>query len=256
MPASGQKGTPLANQDDDMRRTSAAGATPRNHLLEALLRASPNIASHADRLEARTGAQLVIAGRPLKRLLFPTTGVIAVVARLSEGVMSEVQTVGNEGMVGLSAWFGTRTSIETAIVQASGQVITIPTGAFREAAARSDSSNRLLAHYAAYSLAYTRQTCVCNARHSVQQRVCRWLLSSIDRAASPILDMTQSMVAEMVSSRRQTTSEILVQLKRAGILALSRNRIEARDTAALEARSCECYRETVNCYRTLVKPLL
>ena len=46
-------------------------------------------------------------GEPVTRVLFPNGGVISVTAALKTGAMVEVATVGDEGMVGLEAFFGT-----------------------------------------------------------------------------------------------------------------------------------------------------
>jgi len=47
------------------------------------------------------------------------------------------------------------------------------------------------------------QTAVCNRHHSVQQQLCRWLLTTLDRIPSGELVMTQELVASMLGVRRE-----------------------------------------------------
>ena len=227
-----------------------------NGLFEALMKACPTLGAKARASDERVGAELVSAGRAMPQVYFPTEGVLSIVVRLASGGASEVMTVGNEGMVGLSVWLGLGWSIETVVKQAEGEVMAVPAGAFTSATEGSGTAQQLLAHYAAYALSCTAQTCVCNAHHSAEQRACRWLLSSADRAGSNTLNMTQTMLAEMIAARRQTVGEVVVGLRRAGLIDLRRQRIELLDRAALERRACECYGATRAAYRKLVAPLL
>lgn len=41
------------------------------------------------------------------------------------------------------------------------------------------------------------QTAVCNRHHALEQRLCRWLLLSLDRLTSNDLTMTQELIANM-----------------------------------------------------------
>lgn len=218
--------------------------------------ACPSLGGKARPTDERVGSELVSTGREMPQVYFPTRGVLSIVVRLANGGASEVMTVGNEGMVGVSVWLGLRGSIETVVKQADGEVMTIPSSAFVTATADSEPAQRLLAHYAAYQLSCTAQTCVCNAHHAVEQRACRWLLSSADRAGSNTLNMTQTMLAEMIATRRQTVGEVVVGLRRAGVIDLRRNKIEVLNRPALERLACECYGATREAYRKLVAPLL
>jgi CRP-like cAMP-binding protein len=85
------------------------------------------------------------------------------------------------------------------------------------------------------------QSAVCNRHHSVEQRLCRWLLLTLDRAASRELIMTQELVASILGVRREGITEAAGNLQRAGIISYRRGHIAVLDRPGLESRVCECY---------------
>ena len=82
---------------------------------------------------------------------------------------------------------------------------------------------------------------MCNRFHSLEQRLCRWILSCLDRLPSNELTMTQELIAEMLGVRRVGVTEAIGKLQEAGLIHCSRGHIAVLDRARLEARACECY---------------
>ncbi|WP_157270026.1 Crp/Fnr family transcriptional regulator [Azohydromonas aeria] len=202
------------------------------------------------------GSELYREGGPISDICFPVSGMLAVVVRLRDGAMANVQTVGSDGMVGLPAWMGIATSPDTVVQQAGGEVLRVAADVFREEVRHSARAQRLLGGYATYSARFSNQTCVCNTHHSVQQRLCRWLLTAADQAGAETLSFSQAMLGEMLGVRRQTVGEVLVALSQAGAIGQRRNLIRLLDRAALEQQACECYHATRGAYARLVEPLL
>jgi CRP-like cAMP-binding protein len=227
-----------------------------NRLLGALLRACPGLDQALVHCSEAPGTQLYQEGDVIEDVYFPTHGVVSIVVRLLDGGTAEVQTIGNEGMVGLSSWLDIPTSPDTALQQAPGELVRIAVDTFRRAAERSERARRLLGGYAGYSMRFSNQTCVCNARHTIPQRLCRWLLTSADRDGSDELKMSQAMLAEMLGVRRQSVSEILGALRKRGVVEPRRGGIYILDRARLQVAACECYRTTKAAYARLVEPLL
>jgi CRP-like cAMP-binding protein len=159
-------------------------------------------------------------------------------------------------MVGVAAWLGLPASLHTVLQQAPGDLIRVPCAAFLDAVRRSEHASRLLNNYAGYCFRFGSQTCVCNSHHTVRQRLCRWLLTSADRADSNELALSQAMLASMMGVRRQSVNEALAELHQDGTVAQLRNRIVIRDRRELDSASCECYLVTKTLYARLVEPLL
>jgi len=82
---------------------------------------------------------------------------------------------------------------------------------------------------------------VCNLHHTVEQRLCRWLLLSLDRQSSNELHMTQELIANMLGVRREGITEAATHLRDAGMIQYQRGRITVLDRPGLEQRVCECY---------------
>ena len=86
-----------------------------------------------------------------------------------------------------------------------------------------------------------QQTAACNALHSIEARLARWLLQARDRVDSDALPLTQEFLSHMLGVRRTTVNMVARQLQGAGTLQLQRGRITITDREGLEDIACECY---------------
>ena len=97
----------------------------------------------------------------------------------------------------------------------------------------------------AYVQAFLEQVLVsvaCNGAHSLKQRLARWLLTMRDRGDVDALQITQSLLAEMLGVQRPTITNAARQLERAGLIARGRRQVTILDRQGLAEESCECYR--------------
>ena len=69
------------------------------------------------------------------------------------------------------------------------------------------------------------QTAVYNRHHSVEQQLCRWLLSTLDRLPSNELTMTQELIAGMLGVRREGITEAAGHFQQAGFIRYRRGHI-------------------------------
>jgi Mn-dependent DtxR family transcriptional regulator len=99
----------------------------------------------------------------------------------------------------------------------------------------------LLLRYTQALITQMAQTAVCNRHHSLDQRLCRWLLLSMDRLQGDQLVMTQKLIADMLGVRRQGVTEGALKLQEAGLIRYKRGRVVLLDRKGLERRTCECY---------------
>jgi CRP-like cAMP-binding protein len=189
-------------------------------------------------------------GEPIEDVYFPASGFCSILTVLDDGSMVEVATVGREGMVGVSVILDTRqlaTSIS--MVQASAEVCyRMSVGAFRREFDRRGSFYKLLSRYAVAHLGFVMQSTACNAKHSVEQRLARWLLLAHDRVGRDEFPLTQEFLAMMLGASRPTVTAIAGSLHRAGLVSYHRGVLRIENRAKLEQASCECYRITTNLF--------
>jgi CRP-like cAMP-binding protein len=189
----------------------------------------------------------------LSHVYFPTSGMISLTVLMENGKEVEAGTIGNEGMVGLSVAHGLGFSPTKAISQISGEGLRIPVAAFLTALKPGGTLDRLVRRYTAYSLRYANQTVACNLLHSVEQRMCRWLLMCRDRAEKEEFALTHEFLAEMLGVRRQTVTVIAGTLQTAGVITYHRGVIRILNRKKLETASCECHGVTKAFYDRIMQ---
>jgi CRP-like cAMP-binding protein len=171
---------------------------------------------------------------------------------LSDGDSVETAAVGFEGVVGISLFMGGKTSLTHAVVRNAGVGLRLKAGLVLEEFNLAGPTLRLLLRYTQALLTQTSQTAACNRHHSVDQRLCKWLLFCLDRLHTNELDMTHALIAKMLGVRREGITEAAGRLEKAGLISFLRGRITVLDRARLERRSCECYAVVRNEYERLL----
>jgi CRP-like cAMP-binding protein len=71
-------------------------------------------------------------------------------------------------------------------------------------------------------LRQARVTAVCNAVHSVEHRLCRWLLQSSDRAESSTVNLSHELLAEMLGVRRTSVTQVAQKIQSTGAIRYAR----------------------------------
>jgi CRP-like cAMP-binding protein len=225
----------------------------RNQLLAALPRAGFSlIARHLSLAVLPTGTILNEADDIVDHVFFPLRGMLSLLAVLRDGKAIETATVGREGVVNAMAGIGTLTSTVRVVVQLPSDVAIIPASHFRDLAANIPSIQHMCISYNEVLLTQARVIAVCSAVHSVEQRFCRWLLQSSDRAESRIINLTQELLAEMLGVRRTSVTEVARKIQDTGAIKYSRGSIEILDRPLLVTLSCECYQTLTDTPASLV----
>jgi len=127
----------------------------------------------------------------------------------------------------------------------------MPVASFHREMERRGVFYELLTQYTWALVGFVMQSTACNAIHSVERRLARWLLLAQDRMSSDEFPLTQDFVAMMLGVARPTVSVIAGTLQRAGLITYRRGHVTIVDREKLEAASCECYRTTTNLLETV-----
>lgn len=194
------------------------------------------------RIALNSRSLIYVLDRPLDYVYFPLTGVISVTVRLDGGLQTEIGTIGNEGMVGVALLHGTHCRLLRHRMQSAGTALRMAARDFVGEVGAHGSLSRCAGRYAQAWLNQVSQSTGCNSQHSVEQRMCRWLLVSHDRAGTDEFPLTEAVLGRMLSARRPRVVTAAGRLQRAGIISYSHGVIRIRDRSALARASCECYR--------------
>ena len=157
------------------------------------------------------------------------------------GASAEIAGVGNEGVVGISLFMGGDSTPSSAVVQTAGDACRLERSVLKAEFDRGGAVQRLLLRYTQALISQMSQTAVCNRHHSVEQQLCRWLLTTLDRVPSGQLVMTQELVASMLGVRREGITAAAGSLQEAGFIRYRRGHIAVLKRAGLDTRACECY---------------
>jgi CRP-like cAMP-binding protein len=182
------------------------------------------------------------AGERLHYVYFPGGGFLSIVTVLQDGRMVEVATVGREGAVGVTALLEDTAMTSASMVQGETDICyRMAAPAFRREMDKHGAFYELLTRYAQAHIGVVMQATACNAVHTVEQRLARWLLMAHDRMASDEFPLTQEFVAMMLGATRPTVSVVAGMLQRAGLITYHHGRVVIVNRLKLESASCECY---------------
>jgi len=215
---------------------------PPNRLLQTLPAADFEAARpHLEVVELKREAVLVEAGQKLNHLWLPHSGVVSLVVSLSQGQAVEVAMIGSDGVVGAPEAMCDGIALTDAVVLCPGAASVLSATDLKMLAGQSVAWQHLLARHHQALLAQSQQSVACNASHSVEERLARWLLRAHELWQGETLPMTQELLARMLGVQRNAVSIVAHALQQTGVIRYSRGQIEITDLPALRKTACECY---------------
>ena len=218
------------------------GKTRGNRLLGAMEADSrARIDPHLEPIEIKLGGVVCEAGGLLKHAYFPQGAVLSLLTVLENGSAIETANIGREGAFGLFAAMYSRVSFNRCLVQLEGGIVRCPIELLQSEFNRSDHVRDLFVSYSETQLSQVQQTVACNAMHTTEERICRWLLMMHDRAEGEALPYTHEFLSHMLGANRKSVTLAAQSLQTAGLISYHRGKIKVVDRAGLEKASCECY---------------
>src|SRR5204862_2828241 len=149
--------------------------------------------------------------------------------------------IGNEGMIGITAFFGSEESPHRQLIQVEGEALRMDIKAFKDEILRDGPFRKVIALYNTFFHYQISQAIACNGLHKIQPRCCRWILQTHDRAGSDEFPLTHEFLSHMLGVRRVSITDVLQPLQDQGLIRGSRGRITVLNRKGLEKASCECY---------------
>jgi CRP-like cAMP-binding protein len=181
------------------------------------------------------------AGDRERYLYFLTAGIVSRFYVTQNGASADFAVTGSEGVIGIASFLGGGSTPSQAVVLSAGYAYRLGADRLHDEFEHGGALPSLLLRYTQALIAQTGQIAVCNRHHSLEQRLCRWILSCLDRSPSSVLTMTHELIAHMLGVRREGVTEATGKLQRAELIHCSRGHIEVLDRRQMEAQVCECY---------------
>jgi CRP-like cAMP-binding protein len=161
---------------------------------------------------------------------------------LPNGQAVATALIGNESAVGLISALGPSRAHTTAAVRVAGTALQISPARFQAALTRSPAVAYAVQILTRSLLIQFQHVAACNALHSVEARLARWLLHIHDRIDGDVLPLTQETLSELLGVRRTTVTHVVHALRASRAVKSSRRGLLEIDRPRLEAVACECYK--------------
>jgi CRP-like cAMP-binding protein len=188
------------------------------------------------------GAVLYESASVIDHVYFPLSGMVSLLTVMRTGEQIETAIVGREGVVGASiASHGPNSFCTQATVQIPGMAWRIPSKCFLKLYEASAHFRQVIDEFQSIIVIQTQQSAACNALHTVEARVCRWLLQTQDVVESDKIQLTQEALALMLGVQRTAVSQCAMALHERGLIEYSRGNIKILSRSGLEKCACECY---------------
>ena len=196
---------------------------------------------HLEPVKLKLGAVVCDAGGILKHAYFPEGAVLSLLTVLENGSAIETANIGREGAFGLFAAMYSRVSFNRCLVQLEGGIVRCPIQVLQSEFKNSEHVRNLFVSYSETLLSQVQQTVACNALHTTEEKMCRWLLMMHDRAEGEALPYTHEFLSHMLGANRKSVTLAAQSLQAAGLITYRRGKIQVLDRPGLEKASCECY---------------
>lgn len=221
----------------DIIRQLRSGNLFLNHLSQADF---DRLNDHLTPISLGPEAVLVEPQQPVDQVYFPLSGLLSLVRHLDDGSAVEISGGGRGGFSGHSVVTGLGFEETETRSLMKGLALVIPAESLRRAMAERPTLHADLLRFSAMLAAQTSVSLACMARHSLDQRLARWLLTAEQRMGDVDLQVRQEDLAIILGVRRTGVSEALARLADLGAIEHGRRRIALKDRALLTVRSCAC----------------
>jgi len=216
----------------------------RNRLLQVLpAEELRRLRPHLARVRLTQGDILHRAGGRVEQAYFVEQGYVSLVAEAAGAEERvEVGLIGRESVVGSSVLLAADpASSLQAVVQVPGTAYCIRADILHASLEQAPTLRRAMRQALEMLLAQVAQVAACNSRHTLPERLARWLLMAHDRTDGDELPLTQDLLAAMLAVRRPGVTIAMGALQAAGLVRHSRGRIAVCDRPGLETAACGCY---------------
>lgn len=154
----------------------------------------------------------------------------------------EIRTLGAGDFVGIPLILGAQLSPHRCTVQVTGNALRVAASDFVSLLDGVPELRRCLLTYVHAALIHSSQLVACNTRHTLSERLARWLIVASDRLQSDDIALTHDAVGRAIAVRRAGVTTEMGKMEQVGLIRRHRGSVTIVDRAGLEKASCSCYR--------------
>lgn len=191
-------------------------------------------------------------GDTIRHVYFPNNGMISLLSVSEAGQSIEIGFTGSEGMIGLPAIMHCREMPYQALVQADSTCLCLEAEIVVRKFGKGGVLQSVLLRYISALVKQLTQSGICNHFHSIEARLCRWLLVMHERSDSDVIYLTHEFLSHILGVQRTSIGSIAGALQTAGVIRYRRGRIEILDPIKLRSFACECYAIVKEEYETFL----
>lgn len=192
-------------------------------------------------VELQAGAVIFEAEQAVGHIYFPITAIFSEMRLVMEGDSIEVAMIGHEGVAGVSSLMGNGTSFNRVVVLRAGTAYRAKGSWAKKEIEKSSLLMQKMLWFSQALITQMAQVSVCNCHHSLEQRLCRWILVYADRADESPMLCTQEQLAQTLGVRRERLAKAARTLQKNGLIQYVRGAIELIHREGIEQHACECY---------------
>ena len=217
--------------------------SPKNHILRSLGHEEyTSLLPFSQRVTLAAGDVLFEAGDRIAEFYFLDSGMASLLSTTESGSTIEVGMVGYEGFVGSALVLKTVRMPYRSMIQIAGQATKIKAQSVLDQFDKNLALRDLVLRYLHVVLTQVSQSAVCNRFHTLEARLCRWLMISREILDSDEILLTQELLSQMLGVARTGVTMTAGALQQSGLIRYRRGHITILDRHALADASCECYR--------------
>ena len=213
----------------------------RNRLLNRLLAADVSVVPHVRVVRTAFNDVIYEYGDANNDVYFPLDSIVSSLAIMEDGTTIEISMVGNEGVVGLSALLGGGAARHWTRMCIGGSLARVSTSVIEQVFVSNENALKYVMRAYGSLITQVSQRAVCNARHTVLERLACWLLMVHDRVGGENLRLTQEAIASRLGARRAGVTVAAGMLQSIGAIEYRRGQLHIKDRFGLEKAVCECY---------------
>lgn len=240
-------------------KTTVASETQQQLSLVAQIRAATNVdeisdfsssagrvqellIEHGQVVETRRGQVLHDTGHQLLSIYLILEGLISVSLPDARNARVEVLTLGSGDFSALPFALNGQISPHRTVVHVPGSVVRLSVSDLSRLAAGHGLLRDCLLEAISLQCLRSSYLVACNARHSVTQRLSRWLLTATDQLRGPTVEVTHKLIADAIGVRRAGITIEVNKLQDQNILTTVRGALTIKDRGRLESCTCGCYK--------------